>query len=235
MPDDVEILHLVAIAYLLISWVAYSPLLTRFARGTLNSQLRFVRGRWIDLSTRRENRTFDAVMLGHIINSVAFFGSATLIVLAGLVGIIANLTGMHALITKLPFVAPMSLELFALKVSVLALVLTIAFFSFTYALRKFVYTVALLGGLPEPEENHPNQAMLIDSAATVLSEAVKSFNSGIRGYYYSIAALFLFVSPAACMAATTIVMLMLFYRQTRTRTAQAIETYVDALKTKEEG
>ncbi len=230
MPSDLNFLHLVAIAYLLVSWAAYSPLLTRFARGTLNSQLRLVRARWIDLSTRRDNRTFDAVMLGHIINSVAFFGSATLIVLAGLIGIIANLTSMHELLTTLPFIAPMSLGLFALKISVLALVLTIAFFSFTYALRKFVYTVALLGGLPEPDDKHPNQAMLIDSAATVLSEAVKSFNSGIRGYYYSVAALFLFISPVACMAATTLVMLMLFYRQTRTTAAKAIEAYVDALK-----
>ena len=230
MPADLDLLHIIAVGFLIAAWATYSPLLSRFARGTLNDQLSLVRQRWIDLSTRRENRTFDAVMLGHIINSVAFFGSATLLVLAGALGVFANAARVHELVSTLPFVGQMSLELFALKVLVIGLLLTISFFSFTYALRKFVYTVALLGGLPEPEDKHPHQAELITAAATVLSEAVRSFNSGIRGYYYSVAALFLFISPVSCMAATGLVMVMLFYRQTSTRTAKTIETYVDALK-----
>ena len=230
MPADLDLLHIIAVGFLIAAWATYSPLLSRFARGTLNDQLGLVRQRWIDLSTRRENRTFDAVMLGHIINSVAFFGSATLLVLAGILGVFANAARVHQLVSTLPFIGQMTLELFALKVLVIGLLLTISFFSFTYALRKFVYTVALLGGLPEPEDNHPHQAALVTAAATVLSEAVRSFNSGIRGYYYSVAALFLFISPVSCMAATGLVMIMLFYRQTSTRTAKTIETYVDALK-----
>jgi uncharacterized membrane protein len=229
MPHDLDVLHIVAIAFLFTAWATYAPLLARFARGTLNTQLGIVRQRWIELSMRRENRTFDAVMLGHVINSVAFFGSATLIVLAGVVGVFANTSTAYNLVATLPFVAAMSLELFAMKVLVIGFFLTISFFSFTYALRKFVYTVALLGGLPEPPDNHPHQAALIAAAATVLSEAVRSFNSGIRGYYYSVSALFLFVSPITCIAATAFIMLMLFYRQTRTRTAKTIETYVDLL------
>ncbi|MGI9464073.1 MAG: DUF599 domain-containing protein [Aestuariivirgaceae bacterium] len=230
MPDDLDILHVAAVALLITAWATYSPLLTRFARGTLNTQLSVVRRRWIDLSTRRDNRTFDAVMLGHVINSVAFFGSATLLVLAGVVGVFANAGRVHVLVSTLPFVGKMSLELFALKVLVVGMLLTISFFSFTYALRKFVYTVSLLGGLPEPGDNHPHQAELIAAAATVLSEAVRSFNSGIRGYYYSVSALFLFISPVSCMATTGLVMLMLFYRQTSTNTARTIEAYVDALQ-----
>ena len=235
MPQDLDILHLIAAAFLFTAWATYSPLLNRFARGTLNSQLGVVRRRWIELSMRRENRTFDAVMLGHVINSVAFFGSATLLVLAGVVGVFANTAAAYALVSGLPFVAEMSLELFALKILVVALLLTISFFSFTYALRKFVYTVSLLGGLPEPGDGHPHQERLIAAAATVLSEAVRSFNSGIRGYYYSVAALFMFVSPVSCIAATALVMLMLFYRQTRTNTARTIESYVDLLEHPEDG
>lgn len=229
MLAELDFWHLLAIGYLFAAWIGYAPLLARFARGSLNAQLREVRQRWIFLSVSRDNRTFDAVMLGHIINSVAFYGSATLIVLAGIVGTFANVSRVHDLVKSLPFVADMSLELFALKLLVIGIVFTVSFFSFTYALRKFVYTVALLGGLPEPAENHPRQEKLIKAAATVLSEAVRSFNSGIRGYYYAVSALFLFINPLACMAATTLVMLMLFYRQTRTRSARAIEDYVDAL------
>ncbi len=230
MPSDFDTLHMAAVAFLIAAWATYAPLLGRFARGTLNAQLGLVRRRWVELSMRRENRTFDAVMLGHVINSVAFFGSATLIVLAGAVGVLANAGRVHELVMTLPFVAEMSLELFAVKVLVIGMLLTISFFSFTYALRKFVYTVALLGGLPEPAEEHPHQDALIGAAAMVLSEAVRSFNSGIRGYYYSVAALFLFVIPVSCMAATGIVIVMLFYRQTSTRTAKTIDGYVDKLE-----
>lgn len=229
MATDLTLLHAVAIAFLFASWATYSPLLEKFARGPLNTQLSRVRLRWVFLSSKRENRTFDAVMLGHIINSVAFFGSATLIVIAGVVGSFANLTRLHELVATLPFLSQVTLELFAIKLLAVGLLLGASFFSFTYALRKFVYTVALLGGLPEPEDNHPRQEELIEAAATVLSEAVASFNSGIRGYYYAVSGLFLFVSPIACMVATTMVMFMLFYRQTSTPTARAIEGYVDAL------
>jgi len=229
MPSDLDISHIAAVAFLAVAWTCYSPMLARFARGTLNTQLRVVRKRWIGLSLIRENRTFDAVMLGHIINSVAFFASATLIVLAGVVGTFASVRNVHALASSMPFLPQMSVELFSLKLLVVGVILVISFFSFTYALRKFVYTVALLGGLPEQDENHPMRGEFIDAAATVLSEAVKSFNSGIRGYYYAVSALFLFVSPWACIAATACVMALLFYRQTATPTARAIERYVDCL------
>jgi uncharacterized membrane protein len=65
----------------------------------------------------------------------------------------------------------------------------------------------------------------------VLSEAIRSFNNGIRGYYYAVAALFLLAGPVACICATCLVMAMLFWRQTMTRTSKAIASYVDAVET----
>ncbi len=229
LPEGFDILHIVAVAFLALSWVAYAPLLAAFARGTLNSQLDDVRKHWIGISIIRENRTFDAVLLGHIINSVAFFGSATLIVLAGLVGTLASVSKIHEIIVQLPLVAEMGVELFALKLLVIVFLMTVSFFSFTYSLRKLIYTIALVGGLPETADDRPGRDVMIDTAATVLTEAVRSFNSGIRGYYYAVSAMFLFIGPIPCIAATAIVMFMLFYRQTSTSTANAIERYVDAL------
>lgn len=231
MPADVTPLHFAAIAVLFTAWGLYSPLLSRFARGTLNVQLDVVRRRWMAIAVTRQLRVPDAVIIGHIIHAVAFFGSATLIVMAGLIGAVVNLRAVHEAVTGLPFVAHMSIELFAIKLATVALVLVISFFSYTYALRKLNYVLALLGGLPEADAapTTPGLAVMVDSTAAVLTEAMKSFNTGIRGYYFAIAALFLFAGPVASILATTAVMALLVWRQTATRTAHAIGTYVDAV------
>ena len=234
LPPDLTNLHLVAFALLFAAWWLYSPLLALFGRGTLNAQLGIVRLRWMLLSTQRINRPFDAILLNQIISSVAFFGSASLIVLAALLGTFANVSAVHALLSQLHFVSPMSLELMTANLSVVVLILAISFFAFTYSLRKLIYTVALSGGLADQAVETPQFTVQVEATATVLTEAVRSFNNGIRGYYYAVAALFLLLGPVACIVATCAVMAMLFYRQTLTPTARAIGKYVDAMNQEEE-
>ncbi len=233
LPPDLDLLHIAAIGLLAAAWAGYTPLLAAFARGTLNVQLGVVRTRWIAISLGRENKTFDAVLLGHIVHSVAFFGSATLIVLAALVGTLASVTSVHGVVVELPMIDAMSLELFSLKLAVIFFLLLVSFFSFTYALRKLIYTVALAGGLPEAEiQEVPESGArhdMVEATGVVLTEAVKSFNSGIRGYYFAVAALFFFIGPIPCMVATVLIMALLIHRQIGTRTARAIGRYVKAM------
>ena len=234
MPADITILHLGAVALLAIAWYGYSPFLRIFGKGSLNAQLTVVRQRWMDTSMNRELRMPDAMLLGHIINSVAFFGSATLIVLAGLIGAATNINRIHGLTSDLPFLGPMSLELFSFNLAVVAVVLAVSFFFFTYALRKLIYTAAMLGGLPIDPPKGPRRDGLVDATATVLTEAVKSFNSGIRGFYFAVAALFLFAGPLPCIGATVFVIIILIWRQMTTRTATAIGQYVEWLEADDE-
>lgn len=230
MPADITLLHLLAVALMGIAWYGYSPFLRIFGKGSLNAQLTVVRQRWMDTSMKRELRMPDAMLLGHMINSVAFFGSATLIVLAGLIGAAANINRIHGLSSDLPFVGPMSVELFSFNLAVVGVVLGLTFFFFTYALRKLIYTSAMLGGLPIDPPKGPRRDGLVDATATVLTEAVKSFNSGIRGFYFAVASLFLFAGPVPCIGATVIVIIILVWRQMSTRTATAIGDYVDWLE-----
>ena len=233
LPPDLTNLHLVAFALLFAAWWLYSPILSLFGRGTLNAQLSIVRLRWMLLSTQRINRPFDAILLNQIINSVAFFGSASLIVLAALLGTFANVSSVHAVLSQLHFVSPTSIELLTVNLSVVVLILGISFFAFTYSLRKLIYTVALSGGLADQAVETPQFTVQVEATATVLTEAVRSFNNGIRGYYYAVAALFLLLGPVACIVATCAVMAMLFYRQTLTTTSRAIGRYVDAMNEEE--
>ncbi|MEM7776590.1 MAG: DUF599 family protein [Pseudomonadota bacterium] len=233
LPDDFELAHAVAIVLLFVCWFGYAHVLSIVGRGSLNSQLEVVRRLWMSAATRRPAKPFDAVLLGNMMNSIAFFGSATLIVLAGVLSIFTNIKVIHQTISELKVGRGSSLELFALETGLLAFVLVLCFLSYTYALRKLIYTTALIGALPDVSEECPTHDTMVDAATTVLSEAIRTLNFGIRGYYYTIATLCIFVSPYACMFATLVATAVLFYRQLRTPTARAIQAYVDAAKSLE--
>jgi uncharacterized membrane protein len=228
--------HAGAVGLIFLLWSSYARTLRLFGRGSLNEQLHVVRRRWFHVhgGISREHRVFDAIMLGHINTSISYFGSATLLVLAGLVGSFFNINDIYIAAVQLKFVADVSLNLFTLQFAIVTLILALSFFSFTYAMRQMAYTFALLGGLQEAPGSTAQQEVMAEQAAKVLTEAVRSINSGVRGFYYSIAALFLFVGPLACIAATLVVTALLYYRQLSSPTAKAIGRYVDALKRSDE-
>jgi uncharacterized membrane protein len=233
LPEGFGIAHAAAMVLILALWGFYTPILKLLGRGSLNSQLHAVRLRWLQMhqGIEREHRVFDAILLGHISNSISYFGSGTLLVLAGLVSALANVNSVYLLTRTLAFVDhTMSLQLFTLCVFLLTAILAQCFFSFTYALRKMAYTFAMLGGLQATRADSPEARIMGEQSAVVLTEAVRSINTGIRGYYYAVAALFLFAGPYACMAATLAITALLYYRQLFSPTAVAIAKYVDVLK-----
>ena len=232
LPNDFSFTHACAIVLLLTSWFAYSTIFKVMSKESINSKLIAVRWQWIKQITRYERSPFDAILIGHIVHSVAFFGSATLIVLAGLFSVAINLDSIHATMIGLHFINNASIELFTIHFALLAVVLTISFFSFVYALRKLVYAIALIGALPvitgsrAVDYDEDSLDLLIEDTSMVVTESLKTFNFGIRGYYYAIAAIFLFVSPLACMLVTLVATSVLIYRQLSTSTAHSINQYV---------
>lgn len=230
LPEDFDLLQGLAIGFLFACWFLYSTVLNTIARGSLNRQLSTVRAQWLRLAIHRAQRPFDAILLGHIIHSIAFFGSATMIVLAGVITLLVNVKSVHDTTAELMLTGSGSLALFVLHVTVLIAILAICFFSFTYALRKLIYVLALIGAIPEGKlSDHAEQCreQMVGDASTVLSEALVTFNLGIRGYYYAVAALGLFVSPWLCAFLTFAATFILMYRQIGTRTATAVQSYVD--------
>lgn len=231
MPDDLDIWRFAAIALIFVMWIGYGPILSVLGRGTLNAQLHVVRMKWMRMiiNAKRENRVFDGILLGHIAGQMSFFGSATLIVLAGLLGTLAGINRVHASLVDIPFFPQTSMQLFTIHFVVLTVIIAFAFFSFTYSLRKLAYTLAMIGALPEAPCDDSQAQIMIDQTATVLTESVKSLNNGIRGFYFAVSALFLFFGPAVSITVTLLVSVVLYWRQGLSTTALAIERYVDAM------
>jgi uncharacterized membrane protein len=231
LPNDLDEPRLLALVLIFSAWLLYGPILRYFGHGTLNAQLHVVRLRWMRmlLESHRENRVFDGILLGQLSGSMSFFGSATLIVLAGLVGTLASINRVYESTNGIPFLPPITLQLFTVYFAALAFIMTVSFFSFAYALRKLGYTIALIGGLMEAKVSNAHSQVMISQTALVLTEAVKSMNNGIRGYYFAVAALFLFVGPWASIAMTLAIAGVLMYRQGFSPEALAIERYVEAM------
>jgi uncharacterized membrane protein len=231
LPFDLDAPRLLALVLIFACWSLYEPILMRFGHGTLNAQLHVVRLRWMRmlLESNRENRVFDGILLGQLSGSISFFGSATLIVLAGLVGTLASINRVHESMNGVPFLPPITLPLFTVYFAALTLIMTFSFFSFAYALRKLGYTIALIGGLMEAKVSNAHSKVMMSQTAMVLTEAVKSMNNGIRGYYFAVAALFLFLGPWPTIAMTLAISGVLLYRQGFSPEALAIERYFKAM------
>ena len=230
VPSDLSALHIIAVTALLLAWFSYSTVLDFVGRGTLNNQLIAVRRRWILNIGEREYSPFDAIMLGHIAHSVAFFASATLIVLAALISVFIYLENIHAAMLRLHFVNNSSIELFAYEFALFVFIVTLCFFSFIYALRKLIYAVALIGALPRAARIPQAHDELVESITIVLTGALRTFNFGIRGFYYAVAALMLFISPWACILATALIAAVLVRSQFNTNTARAVGRYVERIE-----
>jgi uncharacterized membrane protein len=231
VPVDLDIWRVIAIVLIFAMWAGYGPILSLLGHGTLNSQLHVVRMTWMRnvITAKRENRVFDGILLGHIAGQMSFFGSATLIVLAGLLGTLAGIGGVHEKLNEMPIFPHTSLGLFTIHFAALTVIVAFAFFSFTYSLRKLAYTLAMIGGLPEAPCEDSGAQVMIDQTAMVLTDAVKSLNNGIRGFYFAVAALFLFAGPLTSIIVTLGVSGVLYWRQGLSTTALAIERYVEAM------
>jgi uncharacterized membrane protein len=231
LPNDLDAPRLLALILIFAMWMLYGPILRYFGHGTLNAQLHVVRLRWMRmlLESHRENRVFDGILMGQLSGSMSFFGSATLIVLAGLVGTLASINRVYESVNGIPFLPPITLQLFTIYFAAITFIVIVSFFSFAYALRKLGYTIALIGGLMEAKVSNSHSQVMVSQTALVLTEAVKSMNTGIRGYYFAVGALFLFVGPWASIAMTLAIAGVLLYRQGFSPEALAIERYVQAM------
>lgn len=240
MPADFSLMDLIALGWLLLAWVLHGLLVERglFGARSLNARMHGIRRFWMRNMLARENRMMDSMLLGHLITSVSFFASTTVLVLAGLIGVLAAADDAHRVVTELGFTRPGSRALFELKVLIIALIFVFAFFAFTWSLRQFNYTVSLLGATPiRPPAREgdgpppaPEAEPMVAEMADVLSRAVRAFNGGLRCYYFAFAALGWFVGPPAFMALVAAVMALLLARQFGSGSAAAVERYAAALE-----
>jgi uncharacterized membrane protein len=116
---------------------------------------------------------------------------------------------------------------------VVLLVFAHTFLKLSWALRRLNYTLAMISAAP-PKPGFAQRNRIALELAALLSLAVRSFNAGVRGYYFALAALTWLVGPEALMTVTCGIVAMLAWRHFAAGTAKAIRRSYAAVLGEEE-
>jgi len=205
---------ILGLIWFLTLWVCYTQYADRLSRRqrSLRAVMHRHRLQWMHSMLARDNRMVDAGIVANLQQSVSFFASATLLILAGLMTLLGASEKAIVLIREVSFASQPTLFLWELKLLVLVVIFVHAFFKFTWALRQFNYCSVLIGAAPRPADS-PDAEAHASRAAEVSTRASKDFNQGLRAYYLSLAALGWFVNAWIFMLATTFVVGVLYWRE----------------------
>lgn len=228
MPDDITILDLAAFGWFIVLWSGYNVVMGWAVQGipAINSRMRIVRLMWMERFLDRDNRIMDAQLLGHTISSVTFLASTSMLVIVGLIGVFGAVDSVHGMVTGLGFTVVTSKGFFELKLVLLVTIFAYAFFKFTWALRQYNYTCALMGAAPLlPLEPGPRRE-LAEVLSGAVTSAISSFNAGLRSYYFAMAALTWFIHPLIFAAATAWIIGLLLHRQLASPFMKVVRRYL---------
>jgi len=192
------------------------------SRPSLNALMNAYRRQWMRQVLAREGRIVDSSILANLANSATFFSSTTILILGGLLALIDNAAPMLSALGKLPYAQRMTAEMWELKIILMLLIFTYAFFKFTWSLRQFNFVSILVGATPAKESETGQQDQLAERAGRILEHAGDSFSEGLRAYYFAIAALTWFVHPALLALGTIWVVAILYYLEFRSDTVRAL-------------
>ena len=199
------------------AWIGYAMFAKRRAEvqpSVLASTNRW-RNQWMLQATQRENRIVDAAVIQTLSASPSFFASTTILIIGGLLAILGTTDKASELVKEIPFAARTSTLIFDLKLALLTAVFVFAFFRFTWSLRQYTFGAILVGATPEHKALGESEQRIefAERAGRVLGLAAETFNDGLRAYYFAFALVAWFVSPWAFMAATALVVFVLYRRE----------------------
>ncbi len=209
-----------AFAWFLAAWVGYAWYSSRASQrgATLLAVTNLWRRRWMMQVASRDQRILDGNITQTLSSSPAFFASATMIVIGGVLALFGATDQAAVVLGNMPFAVPTTRTVFEVKLMVLAAIFAFAFFRFTWAIRQYTFVALVLGAMPVPADfsaGHADREAYAKRAAAVVGSAAESFNDGVRAYYFAFAVLAWFFSPLAFAVAAALVVGVLYVREFR--------------------
>lgn len=215
-----------ALLIFISTWIAY----TRYAsvegkrRHSLSSIMHHFRIDWMRRLLRRENRVADMSAVGNLERNSAFFASACLFAVGGLITVLAASEQVMALLNDISFVQGGTKAMWEAKVGVLIIVYIYAFLSFTWSMRQFGFLSVMIGSAPTPTESIDDGVKRVFAihTAEVMDLAGKQFNLGLRAFYFSLSVVGWFIGPFWFVAGTVVIIAVLYRREFRSNTLKKL-------------
>ena len=217
--------------WLLFVWVSYAQFAHYQAKKThcLASQLHAFRILWMKRVMLRENRITDSSLLASLERNASFFANITVLVMAGIVTALGSVGEASNLLNLLPFSSPATPHDAEIKLMLLFVIFAYAFFSFTWAMRKYGFCAVLVGAFPQVDENVAQSVRdsFAVNTARVIDQAGHSYNAGLRGYYFSMAFLAWLVSPWLFALSVLLVVAVLYHREFHSKALKTLLQVTD--------
>ncbi len=219
---DIPLLDWLALAFLLIVWFAYTWFAdhSRWSQQSLPSVMNFHRHRWMREVLQREVRVPDSIIMGNFVQSAVFFASTAILIVGGLVTTLGASDKVLEAMNALPFVSPASQGLWELKVLSLIAVFIYAFVKFIWAVRLANYSSMLFSAAP------CNLEQLNEEYAEELGKMIGlfglHFNQGLRANFFALATLGWWISAHFFFLSTCLVLWVLYRREFRSRSLNAV-------------
>ena len=225
-------LDLTALIVFAVAWLAYEPLLKAAARGkgAINTDMTVIRLAWMKNMAGRENRFMDGQLFGHVLNSASFFASSNLLLIAAAAGALFGGDATFKHVSSLEVIRTSSRLLFEGQLALVLLTLSRGLLDFIWSIRQMNYCIAAIGAVPVDVDDAGHEAFGAVTAR-MLNPALSSFNAGVRGYYFALAAAAWLFGPWAFMAATLGATALLVWRQRRSPASTAIHDLRRLLET----
>ena len=220
-------LNIAALCFFFLCWLGYQPLLHALAkhRGrVINTDMTVIRAIWMRNMAMRENRLMDGQLLGHALNSASFFASSNLILIAAAAGALFGGETTFRSASSLEVIRTSTRLLFEGQIALVLITLARGLLDFIWSIRQMNYCIAAVGAVPLTDDPTVLR-QLGELASRVLNPALSSFNQGVRGYYFALAAAAWLFGPIPFMVATGGAVLLLLTRQHRSRSARAISEF----------
>ena len=225
MLQHVTYLDILALAWFILLLVGYRLIASsrRLERRSIVGAAQGQRLLWMQNMAERENRMLDGLLLTTLSQGNAFFASTSVLAIGGLAALMGSGDRVQALLQQRPYVAWSTPLLWDVKILLLIAIFVYAFFKFAWAFRLTHYTGIMIGATPiRTEANAVECENQAQRTAALIGIAAEHANSGLRSFYYAIAAMAWFFHPVLFIAATTWVALILVRRDFFSRSRRVL-------------
>lgn len=215
------ILDVIALFVFFASWKIHFWIVNKspWRHKTISAKMSMFRQRWMNAMVYRELKMPDAIIQNTLQYGVLFFASTSILLIGALMAGFGASDQAIAMLGDLPFAVNTTRTVWEVKVLLVALIFTFAFFKFTWSYRLFNYVLIMIGAAPDlavaavkgvedpvdPEDYGSRVAQLHTLGA-------RHFTTGLNAYFFALAACTWFLSPVLFIAATIWISLVLYRR-----------------------
>lgn len=206
---------LVALGWFLFCWIGYSLIVDNFIHSSrgLSARMYLYRIQWMTNVLSRENRVVDVNIVSSLHQSIAFFASTSILIIAGILAIVGASDTALDIIRELPFASQPTLAMWYTKLALMVILFVYAYFKYTWALRQLNYATILIGAMPQPKEIMDDYIPASRRAAMVLTMSAKHMNRGLRTYYFALGGIAWFINPWFFIITTSCVVWIIYRRE----------------------